>query len=66
MTYVVLGSVGLDVSGETVPYIAGWGESGELDAVHNDAETINQIAKRTETALTAAEPGKTGPAALAA
>jgi hypothetical protein len=25
VTYVVLGSVGLDVSGETIPYVAGWG-----------------------------------------
>lgn len=69
VTYVVLGSVGLDVSGETVPYIAGWGEGGELDAVHNDAKTIDQITKRIETALTAAEhtdTGETEPAALAA
>lgn len=69
VTYVVLGSVGLDVSGETVPYIAGWGEGGELDAVHNDAKTIDRIAKRIEAALTAAEhsdAGETEPAALAA
>ncbi len=69
VTYVVLGSVGLDVSGETVPYIAGWGECGELDAVHNDAKTIDRIAKRIETALTAvehADTGETEPAALAA
>lgn len=69
VTYVVLGSVGLDVSGETVPYIAGWGEGGELDAVHNDAETIDRIAKRIETALTTVEhsdAGESEPAALAA
>ncbi len=69
VTYVVLGSVGLDVAGETVPYIAGWGESGELDAVHNDAKTIDQIAKRIETALTTAQhtdTSETEPATLAA
>jgi len=69
VTYVVLGSVGLDVSGETVPYVAGWGEGGEIDAVHNDAETIDRIAKRIETALTAAEhadTSETEPATLAA
>jgi len=69
VTYVVLGSVGLDVAGETVPYIAGWGESGELDAVHNDAKTIDRIAKRIEAALTGVEHadlGETEPAALAA
>ena len=69
VTYVVLGSVGLDVSGETVSYLAGWGEGGELDAVRNDAKTIDQIAKRIETALTAAQhtdTGETERAALAA
>ncbi len=69
VTYVVLGSVGLDVSGETVPYIAGWGESGELDAIRAYAETIDRIAKRIETALTAAQHTNAGgsePAALAA
>jgi len=69
VTYVVLGSVGLDVSGETVPYVAGWGEGGELDAVHNDAKTIDRIAKRIETALTVAEhtdAGGSEPVALAA
>jgi len=36
--------------------------------VHNDAETIDQIAKRTETALTEADPipVRGGSAALAA
>ncbi len=69
VTYVVLGSVGLDVSGETVPYIAGWGESGELDAIRAYAETIDRIAKRIETALTAAQHAdtrETEPATLAA
>ncbi len=52
VTYVVLGSVGLDVSGETVPYVAGWGEDGGLDAIRTDAETIDHAAKRIESALT--------------
>jgi hypothetical protein len=32
-TLVALGAVGLDISGETVPYVAGWGETGALEAV---------------------------------
>lgn len=52
VTYVVLGSVGLDVSGETVPYVAGWGEDGGLDAIRTDAESIDHVAKRIESALT--------------
>jgi hypothetical protein len=48
VTYVVCGSVGLDVSGSSVPYVAGWGESGELDAIRGYAETIDEIARRIE------------------
>jgi N-terminal domain of anti-restriction factor ArdC len=50
-TYLVAASVGLDVSGETIPYIAGWGEDGELDAVTAFARTIDELARRVETAL---------------
>jgi hypothetical protein len=41
----------LDVSGETIPYIAGWGEDGELDAVTAFARTIDELARPVETAL---------------
>jgi hypothetical protein len=50
-TYLIAASVGLDVSGETIPYIAGWGEDGELEAVTAFANTIDELAKRVETAL---------------
>ena len=33
----LLGSVGLDVGGESIPYIAGWGEDGALDAIREYA-----------------------------
>jgi hypothetical protein len=51
-TLVVLGSVGLDVSGETVPYVAGWGEDGALDAVTEFAKLIDTLARRVEASLT--------------
>jgi hypothetical protein len=51
VTFVVCGSVGLDTSGSTVPYVAGWGEDGELEAIRNFAETIDKIARRIEDAL---------------
>lgn len=54
-TYVVAASVGLDVSGESVPYVAGWGETGALDAVTAFASTIDELARRVETVL-ATEP----------
>jgi hypothetical protein len=48
VTYIVCGAVGLDTSGSSVPYIAGWGENGELDAIRKYAETIDAIARRIE------------------
>jgi hypothetical protein len=47
----VLGGLGLDVSGETVPYVAGWGENGALDAVTEFAQLIDDLPRRVEAAL---------------
>ena len=51
VTYIVCSSVGLDTSGSSVPYVAGWGESGELDSIRTYAETIDKLARRIEDAL---------------
>jgi len=51
VTFIVCGAVGLDISGSSVPYVAGWGESGELDAIRGYAETIDEIARRIEDSL---------------
>jgi hypothetical protein len=51
VTFIVCGAVGLDISGSSVPYVAGWGESGELDAIRGYAETIDEIARRIEESL---------------
>ena len=51
VTYVVCSSVGLDVGGESIPYVAGWGEDGALDAIREYAETVDAIARRIEDAL---------------
>ena len=50
-TYIVAASVGLDVGGESVPYVAGWGETGALEAVTTFASTIDELARRVETVL---------------
>jgi hypothetical protein len=60
VTYVVCGSLGLDTSGSSVPYVAGWGEDGELEAIRGCAQTIDQIARRIEDSLRRAAQG--GPA----
>lgn len=50
-TLVVLSGLGLDVSGETVPYVAGRGEEGALDAVTTFAQLIDDLARRVQDAL---------------
>ena len=51
VTFIVCSAVGLDTSGSSVPYVAGWGASGELDAIRGYAETIDKIARRIEDGL---------------
>jgi N-terminal domain of anti-restriction factor ArdC len=51
VTFVVCGSVGLDVSGSSIPYVAGWGEGGDLDAIRTYAATIDELARRIEDGL---------------
>jgi hypothetical protein len=52
----VAASVGLDVSGESIAYVAGWGEDGALEAVTAFATTIDELARKVETALTRRPP----------
>jgi len=54
-TAIACASVGLRVDGDSIPYIAGWGETGELDAVTAFAKTIDELARRIETVLAAGE-----------
>ena len=51
VTYIVCSSVGLDVGGESIPYITGWGEDGALDAISEYAHMIDETARRIEDAL---------------
>jgi N-terminal domain of anti-restriction factor ArdC len=60
VTYIVCSSVGLDVGGESIPYIAGWGEDGGLDAIRKYAETIDAIARRIEEAVHASDDSSGG------
>lgn len=65
-TLIVLSAVGLDAAGETIPYVAGWGESGALEAVTEFAALIDTLARRIEEAIYLAEaiqpPRRTAPA----
>ncbi len=37
--------------GESVPYVAGWGEDGAIEAVSAFAQTIDSIARQLEEAI---------------
>ncbi len=45
-TLIVLSAAGLDTSGETIPYVAGWGEHGALEAVTEFAHLIDTLGRR--------------------
>jgi hypothetical protein len=66
VTYIVCSSVGLDVSGSSVPYVAGWGETGRLDAIRGYAETIDEIARRIEDSIAPEQQTAQSERALAA
>lgn len=51
VTYIVCSSVGLDVSGETIPYVAGWGEDGAIEAIKTYTTTVDAVARRIEERL---------------
>ena len=60
-TLIVLAGVGLDVSGETIPYVAGLGEDGALDAVSEFAQLIDRLARQIAGAIdTACESDPVG------
>jgi hypothetical protein len=65
VTHIVCASVGLDVGGESIPYIAGWGEDGALGAIHVYAETIDAIAGRIEDAVHAGDDTSGGDSRIA-
>lgn len=50
-TYCVLDTVGLDVTGESVPYVTGWGGDDADKYLRLHADLIDQIAKRIEKAI---------------
>jgi antirestriction protein ArdC len=48
---IVCGSVGLDTSGESVPYLAGWNPDQAVERIELLAGTIDQISRAIERAL---------------
>jgi N-terminal domain of anti-restriction factor ArdC len=56
VTAIACATVGLRIDGDSIPYITGWGETGELDAVTAFAKTIDELARRIENVLAAETP----------
>ncbi|HSZ12873.1 MAG TPA: ArdC family protein [Solirubrobacteraceae bacterium] len=48
---IVCRSIGLDTSGESIPYIAGWGEANDVAAIRRYAETVDTITRTLESAV---------------
>lgn len=55
VTYIVCGQLGLDTAGESIPYVAGWGEDGALDAIQAYAQTIDEVSRRIYDEITASQ-----------
>lgn len=51
---VVCAGAGLDVSGEAVPYIAGWGGDEPLEQARRASTRVDKLARRIEDAIAAA------------
>ncbi len=48
--FVACRSLGLDTAGMSVPYVASWGESGDLDAIKQYADVVDKMARQIEEA----------------
>jgi antirestriction protein ArdC len=46
--FVACRSIGLDTAGMSVPYVAGWGESDDLDAIRTYADVVDKMARQVE------------------
>ncbi len=51
VAYTVCGSLGIDTSSYSVPYLASWSEGAELETIERAAGVIDRIARRIEDAL---------------
>ena len=57
IAFTVCGSMGLDASSYSVPYLTSWAEEAELETIQAAAGTIDRIAKRIEDELENTEHG---------
>jgi antirestriction protein ArdC len=51
VAYTVCGSLGLDTSGYSIPYLASWAEAADIETIEHAAGVIESLARRVETAV---------------
>jgi hypothetical protein len=51
VTFIVCSGIGLDTSGDSVPYVAGWGEQDSAEAIKKFAGVVHTIARKIEDAI---------------
>ena len=56
VAFTVCGSLGIDTSGYSIPYLASWSESAELETIERAAALIDRVARRIEEALDPERP----------
>jgi antirestriction protein ArdC len=56
IAYTVCGSIGLDTAGYSIPYLASWSTTTEIEIVERTATLIDRIARRIETAAAEDQP----------
>lgn len=55
VAFTVCGSLGLDTSGYSIPFLASWAERGDIDTIERMAGLIDRLARRIENATTISE-----------
>jgi antirestriction protein ArdC len=58
VAYSCLRSAGVDPSGYSIPYLASWAQSSELEVLERTAGLIDRLANRIETALNDSDNGE--------
>ena len=55
VAFTVCGSLGLDSSGYSIPYLASWARRGDINTIERTAGLIDRLARRIENATAAGE-----------
>lgn len=51
VTFIVADGLGLDTSGDSIPYVAGWGQADEAEAITKFGAIVDKVARQIEDAI---------------